>query len=127
MNIYQKRLVAKIMIIGTTLVVVGLGAKFLDEHDGINDVTSKPIVDFNIRSGIGVGFDLTSIRYAANRADDVVKFSDDALEMIAGVPRPFLKLVLNGCVKWAKENNCTLITSKEMKEINDKRSKDKKK
>lgn len=71
--------------------------------------------------------DLTSLRYAANRADDVVKFSDDALKMLVKVPRPFLKLVLNGCVKWAKENNCTLITEKEMKEINDKRSKEKKK
>ena len=71
--------------------------------------------------------DLSSIRYAAERADDVVKFSDDALEMIVKVPRPFLKLVLNGCVKWAKENNCTLITKTEMQIINDKRSKDKKK
>ncbi len=71
--------------------------------------------------------DLTSIRYAANRADDVVKFSDDALKMLVKVPRPFLKLVLNGCVKWAKENNVTLITEKEMKIINDKRSKEKRK
>lgn len=69
--------------------------------------------------------DLTSIKYAANRADDVVKFSDDALQMLVKVPRPFLKLVLKGCVSWAKENNCTLITSKEMKIINDKRSKEK--
>ena len=63
--------------------------------------------------------DITSVKYAANRADDVVKFSDDALEMLVKVPRPFLKLVLQGCVNWAKENNCTLITSKEMKIIND--------
>ena len=63
--------------------------------------------------------DITSVKYAANRADDVVKFSDDALEMLVKVPRPFLKLVLKGCVNWAKENNCTLITSKEMKIIND--------
>lgn len=69
--------------------------------------------------------DITSIKYAANRADDVVKFSDDALETLVKVPRPFLKLVLKGCVTWAKENNCTLITSKEMKIINDKRSKEK--
>ncbi len=71
--------------------------------------------------------DITSVKYAANRADDVVKFSDDALEMLVRVPRPFLKLVLKGCVNWAKENNCTLITSKEMKIINDKRSKEKQK
>ncbi len=71
--------------------------------------------------------DLTSVRYAANRVDDVVKFSDDALKMLVNVPRPFLKLVLTGCVNWAKENNCTLITEKEMKIINDKRSKEKNK
>ena len=71
--------------------------------------------------------DLTSIRYAADRADDVVKFTDEALKMIVKVPRPFLKLVLKGCVDWAKENNCTLITEVEMQIISDKRNKDKKK
>ena len=71
--------------------------------------------------------DLTSIRYAADRADDVVKFTDDALKMLVKVPRPFLKLVLKGCIDWAKENNCTLITEKEIAIINDKRSKEKNK
>lgn len=71
--------------------------------------------------------DITSVKYAAERADDTVKFSDDALKMLVKVPRPFLKLVLNGCVTWAKENNCTYITEKEMQIINDKRSKEKKK
>ena len=71
--------------------------------------------------------DLTSLRYAADRADDVVKFDDSALKMLVKVPRPFLKLVLKGCVDWAKENNCVYITEKEMKIINDKRSKEKKK
>ena len=71
--------------------------------------------------------DITSVRYAADRVDDKVKFSDDALKMLVKVPRPFLKLVLTGCVNWAKENNCTLITEKEMQIINDKRNKDKQK
>ena len=71
--------------------------------------------------------DLTSLRYAANRIDDKVKFTDDALKMLIKVPRPFLKLVLTGCVKWANENNCTLITKREMAIINDKRSKEKSK
>ena len=38
-----------------------------------------------------------------------------------------VKLVLQGCVSWADENNCKLITSKEMQIINDKRSKEKNK
>ena len=70
---------------------------------------------------------LESVRYAADRIDDTVKFTDDALETILGVPRVFLKVVLQGCVDWAKENNVTLITAAEMKIINDKRSKEKNK
>ena len=70
---------------------------------------------------------LESVRYAADRADDQVKFTDDALEMILNVPRVFLPLVLKGCVDWAKENNCQLITAKEMQIINDKRAKEKNK
>ena len=70
--------------------------------------------------------DITSVKYAAERIDDVIKFSDDALKMLVKVPRPFLKLVLNGCVTWAKENNCTLITEKEMEIINEQRSKKRK-
>ena len=70
---------------------------------------------------------IESVRYAADRADDTVKFTDDALETILGVPRVFLPLVLKGCVDWAKENNVTLITAAEMKIINDKRSKEKSK
>ncbi len=70
---------------------------------------------------------LESVRYAADRADDTVKFTDDALETILNVPRVFLPLVLKGCVDWARENNCTLITAAEMKIINDKRAKEKNK
>ena len=70
---------------------------------------------------------LESVRYAADRADDKVKFTDDALETILNVPRVFLPLVLRGCVDWAKENNVTLITAEHMKIINDKRAKEKNK
>ena len=70
---------------------------------------------------------LESVRYAADRADDKVKFADDALEMILNVPRVFLPLVLKGCVEWARENDCQLVTAKEMQIINDKRAKEKNK
>ncbi len=69
--------------------------------------------------------DLESIRYAANRADDTVKFTDEALKNFVKVPRPFLKTVLNGCVEWAKENGVTLIDDEHVKIINDKRAKEK--
>ena len=68
---------------------------------------------------------LESVRYAADRADDTVKFTDEALMTILGVPRVFLSVVLKGCVSWAKENNVTLITAEHMKIINDKRAKEK--
>lgn len=69
--------------------------------------------------------DLASIRYAADRADDTVKFTDAALKNFVKVPRPFLKTVLNGCVEWAKENNVTVIDDEQVKLINDKRAKEK--
>ncbi|MBP5294113.1 MAG: hypothetical protein J6Y95_00155 [Lachnospiraceae bacterium] len=56
-----------------------------------------------------------------------MKFTDDALKKILNVPRVFLPLVLKGCVDWAKENQVTLITEKEMQIIQDKRAKEKEK
>lgn len=70
---------------------------------------------------------LDSVRYAADRVDDVVKFTDEALQTVLGVPRVFLPLVLKGCVKWAKENDVTMVTAEHMKIINDKRAEEKKK
>ena len=70
---------------------------------------------------------LDSVRYAADRIDDKIKFTDDALETILNVPRVFLSVVLKGCVDWARENNVELITAEHMKIINDKRSKEKNK
>ena len=41
-------------------------------------------------------------------AYEIVKFTDDALQTVLGVPRVFLPLVLKGCVAWAKENGVEL-------------------
>ena len=68
---------------------------------------------------------LASVRYAADRADDKVKFTDEALQTILNVPRVFLPLVLKGCVEWARENNVELVTAEHMQIINDKRAKEK--
>ncbi len=68
---------------------------------------------------------LSSVRYAADRLQTDVTFTDAALERIANVPRIFLPTVLKGCVKWAEENNVKVIDVKEMEIINDKRSKEK--
>ena len=86
--------------------------------------------DFKKPEPVGIPnreIDLSSLRYAATRLNTDVEFTDDALKTIVKVPRPFLKLVLQGCVKWANENNVKVITEKEMKIISDKRSAEKKK
>ncbi len=70
---------------------------------------------------------VASVRYAADRIDPSIKFTDEALAKLVNVPRVFLPTVLKGCIKWAKENGVTEITEKEMEIINDKRSKEKKK
>ncbi len=68
---------------------------------------------------------IDSVRYAADRIDDVVKFTDDACAMLVKVPRIFLPTALRGCVAWARENNVSLINAEHMKIINDKRAKEK--
>ena len=86
--------------------------------------------DYKKPDAIGIPnreIDLSSLRYAATRLNTDVQFTDDALKTIVKVPRPFLKLVLQGCVKWADENGVKVITEKEMKIIADKRSAEKKK
>lgn len=64
---------------------------------------------------------LESVKYAANRIDPNIKFTEEACKMIVKVPRVFLKTVLNGCVNYAKEHNIKVIDEKVMKDINDKR------
>lgn len=71
------------------------------------------------------GISLDTVKYAASRIDPEVKFTDEACKKLVKVPRVFLNTVLKGCVSWAKENNVSLITEKEMDIINDKRSKEK--
>ena len=68
-----------------------------------------------------------SVKYAADRIDDKVKFTDEACAKLVNVPRIFLPTALKGCVKWAKENGVELITAEHMDIINDKRSKEKNK
>ena len=72
------------------------------------------------------GISLDTVKYAASRIDPDVKFTDEACAKLIKVPRVFLSTVLKGCVSWAKENNVTLITEKEMEMIQDKRNKEKK-
>lgn len=71
--------------------------------------------------------DISTVRYAADRTDPNIHFTDAACKRLSRVPRIFLKAALNGCVDWAKEHGVTEIDEKEMDLINDKRSKEKQK
>ena len=71
--------------------------------------------------------DLESLRYAALRLNTNVKFTDDALMVISGAPRAFLKLILKGCAEWAERKGYTVISEKEMTEMNEERKAKKKK
>lgn len=42
---------------------------------------------------------LESVRYAADRIDDTVRFTDEALKLMLNVPRIFLPTALKGCVE----------------------------
>ncbi len=68
---------------------------------------------------------IASVRYAADRVDDKIKFTDDACAKLVKVPRIFLNTALKGCVNWAKENGVEIIDAKHMDIINDKRAKEK--
>ncbi len=68
---------------------------------------------------------VASVRYAANRLQTDVEFTDEALAMLVKVPRVFLPTVLKGCVKWADENGVKKIDVEQMQIINDKRSQEK--
>ncbi len=82
----------------------------------------KPIPELlPIREG-----NLDSVKYAANRMDDKIKFTEGACKMMVKIPRIFLTTALKGCIAWARENDVTLITEEHMQIINDKRSKEKK-
>lgn len=69
---------------------------------------------------------VSSVRYAADRLQTDIQFTDEALAMLVKVPRVFLPTALKGCVKWAEENNVKVIDVEQMKIINDKRAKEKK-
>jgi flavin reductase (DIM6/NTAB) family NADH-FMN oxidoreductase RutF len=68
-----------------------------------------------------------SVRYAADRIDPNIKFTDEACAKLVKVPRIFLNTALKGCIAWAKENGVSLITAEHMDIINDKRAKEKNK
>jgi len=69
--------------------------------------------------------EVETVKYAADRIDLDIKFTNEACAELEKVPRIFLKTALNGCADWARENEVSLITGEHMSIIRDKRAKEK--
>jgi flavin reductase (DIM6/NTAB) family NADH-FMN oxidoreductase RutF len=61
------------------------------------------------------------IYYMANKLDPAVRFSEDACKKLTGVPKPFLKVALNGIIGEAKKAGVQMVDSAFMDEVNAKR------
>jgi len=75
----------------------------------------------------GRELDVNAVLFAANRIDPDVQFTEGAARTMVRVPRVFLRLALQGCVDWAKQNGVSLLDETHLKTINDKRSTEKSK
>ncbi len=72
----------------------------------------------------GHGVTADAVLYQANRIDPEVTWDPAACALLAGVPRIFLKTVLEGCVAQAKARGMRVVTPEFIAEIRDKRAKD---
>lgn len=68
------------------------------------------------------GNSIEVIKYACTRYDPDIKWEDEACAKIVKVPNIFLKKVISGVVKAAKEEGISVITPQFMDKIQDKRS-----
>ena len=73
-----------------------------------------PIPDLGMRHEV--------VHYEANRLDDVVRFTLDASKTLTGIPRPFLRQVLEGIVKQAKARGVTEVNPEFLAALNRKSS-----
>ncbi len=87
--------------------------KFWFAHGG------KP---FHLPLRKGKGNDIMTIKYAAGRYDPSVEWEDEACAKIVKVPSIFLKTVIAGTVKVAKEEGITVITPEFMDKVRNKRA-----
>ena len=68
------------------------------------------------------GNTIETVRYACDRFDPDIKWEDEACAKIVNVPNIFLKKVIGGVVKAAKEEGIAVITPQFMDKVQDKRS-----
>ncbi|MEQ1800913.1 MAG: hypothetical protein ABL989_03255 [Gammaproteobacteria bacterium] len=61
------------------------------------------------------------VHYEANRIDEVVRFTLDASKQLTGIPRPFLRQVLEGIVRQARARGVTEISPEFLELLNKER------
>jgi flavin reductase (DIM6/NTAB) family NADH-FMN oxidoreductase RutF len=71
--------------------------------------------------------DINAVRYAVDRCDSDIEWTDEACEKIVKVPRVFMSTVIRGINKQAREAGKTKVTAEFMDEVRDKRNEEKKK
>jgi flavin reductase (DIM6/NTAB) family NADH-FMN oxidoreductase RutF len=92
--------------------------RWKDQIDGSGDAMPRIPLTYGFRGGATFWFGETQpayklpipdlgarhevVHYEANRIDDVVRFTLDASKQLTGIPRPFLRQVLEGIVRQAK-------------------------
>ncbi|MBN2230701.1 MAG: PCP reductase family protein [Candidatus Thorarchaeota archaeon] len=77
---------------------------------------------YKVRIPEDKGTNVNTVMYAAKRFDPTVEWTEEAAAKMVGVPRVFLKRVLEGVVKAAKKQGVTVITPEFMDIVRDKRS-----
>ncbi|NHK32909.1 MAG: hypothetical protein FK730_16295 [Asgard group archaeon] len=109
--------------------------------DGNGDFPSLPI-DYGFRNNSHFWFtkhskpyklaipeskavDISSVRYAVERCDPDIEWTDDACEKIVKVPRIFMTTVIRGVNKQAKEEGLSEVTGEFMDKVRDKRDAEK--
>jgi flavin reductase (DIM6/NTAB) family NADH-FMN oxidoreductase RutF len=71
--------------------------------------------------------DIGTVRYAVDRCDSDIEWTDEACEKIVKVPRVFMTTVIRGVNKQAREAGITKVTGEFMDKVRDKRSEENKK
>ena len=71
----------------------------------------------------GKGAAHDAVMYIGNRIDPEINFTENACKQLTGVPKVFVKTVLKGIIKEAKQEGVTVIDEAFVKKVNENRNK----
>jgi len=96
-------------------------------RDNIQFWFSKHCTPYSLKVPSSKAAPVEAVQYACTRFDPDIAWEKEACAKIVKVPNVFLKRVISGVVKAAKEEGITVITPEFMDKVQDKRSAEKKK